>query len=90
MLPNCYLVGGLEAFIHEVDLLGLGALLERRLLRGLVFGGLLVGVELLFLDELRLLEGGGTATLVQGDVEVVLEVGLVLVRIFVRFLREKF
>lgn len=90
VLPYRYLVVGLEALIHEVDLLGLGALLERGVLRRFILGGLLAGVELLFLDELRLFVCGGAAALVQRYVEVMLKLAVFLVWILLGFLDEQF
>ena len=88
MLSNRDLVGLLEAFMHEVDLLGLDTLLERRVFCSLVFAGLPVRVEWVLVDELRLFECGGASALVQGYVKIVLNLGLILIGLLLGFLNK--
>ena len=75
--------------MHKVDLLGLGSLLEWRVFRAFVFARLPVGVERVFVRELRLFECGGAAALVQRYVEVILKLRLVLVWFLLGFLDEE-
>ena len=84
------------SFVHEVNLLSLCALFQRRFL---LLGGNLflshsilvfIGVERLLLDQLGLPIRGRAPALIQGHVEVVQQLAHLLVLVILRFLDEQF
>lgn len=91
MLPHGGRVCLFDALVHEINLLRLGPLLQGRVLCcPIVLYCLLVRVKLLLLNQFRLFVRRGTSTLVQRNVEVVLQLYVFLTCFLLRFLCKQF